>query len=44
VSGTSAVVGAIVPLPFIARVEGTACMRLGDQLRGFLAGSSRGAH
>jgi hypothetical protein len=42
VSGTSAVVGAIVPLPFIARVEGTACMRLGDQLRGFLAGSSQG--
>ncbi len=39
VTGTSAVVGAIVPLPFIARVQGTACTRLGDQLRSFLAGS-----
>jgi hypothetical protein len=39
VSGTSAVIGAIVPLPFIARVQGTACQRLGDQLRGFLTGS-----
>jgi hypothetical protein len=43
VTGTSAVVGAIVPLPFIARVEGTACNRLGDQLRGFLAGSGAGS-
>jgi len=43
VSGTSAVVGAIVPLPFIARVEGTACNRLGDQLRNFLAGTPAGA-
>lgn len=40
VSGTSAVVGAIVPLPFLARVEGTACDRLGDQLHTFLAGSA----
>jgi len=39
VTGTSAVIGAIVPLPFIARVQGTACQRLGDQLRGFLTGS-----
>ena len=44
VSGTSAVVGAIVPLPFIARVEGTACNRLGDQLRSFLAGAPAGRH
>jgi hypothetical protein len=43
VSGTSAVVGAIVPLPFIARVEGTACNRLGDQLRNFLAGAPAGS-
>jgi hypothetical protein len=42
VSGTSAVVGAIVPLPFIARVEGTACNRLGDQLHDFLAGTPAG--
>jgi hypothetical protein len=40
VTGTSAIVGAIVPLPFIARVQGTACTRLGEQLRSFLAGSS----
>lgn len=40
VTGTSAVVGAIVPLPFIARVQGTACTRMGDQLRTFLAGGS----
>jgi hypothetical protein len=44
VSGTSAVVGAIVPLPFIARVEGTACNRLGDQLHEFLAGAPAGRH
>src|SRR6478735_4490602 len=40
VTGTSAVIGAIVPLPFIARVQGAACQRLGDQLHGFLAGSA----
>jgi hypothetical protein len=40
VTGTSAVIGAILPLPFIARVQGTACQRLGDQLHGFLAGAS----
>lgn len=40
VTGTSAIVGAIVPLPFIARVQGTACARMGEQLRQFLAGSS----
>jgi hypothetical protein len=43
VSGTSAIVGAIVPLPFIARVEGTACNKLGDQLRSFLVGEAPGA-
>jgi hypothetical protein len=35
VTGTSAIVGAVVPLPFIARVQGTACNRLSEQLRGF---------
>jgi hypothetical protein len=43
VTGTSAIIGAIVPLPFIARVQGTACARLGEQLRGFLAGTPAGA-
>jgi hypothetical protein len=38
VSGTSAVVGAIVPLPFIAHTQQTACTRLGDQLKSFLEG------
>lgn len=38
VVGTSALVGAIVPLPFIARVRGTACDRLAEQLGGFLRG------
>jgi hypothetical protein len=36
--GTSAMVGLVVPLPFIARVQGTACDRLAGQLRGFLHG------
>lgn len=40
VTGTSAVVGAIVPLPFIAHTQSTACFRLGDQLRAFLEGGS----
>jgi hypothetical protein len=39
VTGTSAIVGAIVPLPFIARVQGTACNRLGEQLHKFLVGT-----
>lgn len=39
VTGTSALVGAIVPLPFIARVQGTACDRLAEQLGGFLHGT-----
>jgi hypothetical protein len=39
VTGTSALVGAIVPLPFIARVQGTACKKLSAQLRTFLEGA-----
>jgi hypothetical protein len=39
VTGTSAVVGAIIPLPFIARVQGTACNRMAAQLRTFFTGS-----
>lgn len=38
VTGTSALVGVIVPLPFIARVQGTACDRLAGQLSSFLKG------
>lgn len=44
VTGTSAIVGALVPLPFVARVQGAACTRMGDQLRHFLAGSGPGEH
>lgn len=43
VTGTSAIVGAVVPLPFIARVEGTACNRLADQLRSFFIGGESAA-
>lgn len=39
VTGTSALVGVILPLPFIARVQGAACDRLADQLGSFLNGS-----
>jgi hypothetical protein len=39
VTGTSAIVGAVVPLPFIARVQTAACNRLADQLRVFFNGS-----
>jgi hypothetical protein len=39
VTGTSALVGAIVPLPFIARVQHTACNRMAMQLRDFLNGA-----
>jgi len=39
VTGTSAIVGAIVPLPFIARVEATACNRMSNQLRSFFSGT-----
>ena len=38
VTGTSALVGVLVPLPFIARVQGTACDRLAGQLGAFLKG------
>jgi hypothetical protein len=38
VTGTSALVGVVVPLPFIARVQGTACDRLAGQLGSFLKG------
>jgi hypothetical protein len=38
VTGTSALVGVLVPLPFIARVQGTACDRLAGQLSAFLKG------
>lgn len=43
VTGTSALVGAIVPLPFIARVQGTACDRLAEQLGAFLHGQDPSA-
>ena len=43
VTGTSALVGALVPLPFIARVQGAACDRLGDQISGFLRGKDLSA-
>lgn len=39
VTGTSAIVGAVVPLPFIARVQGAACDRLAEQLQNFFQGS-----
>ena len=39
VTGTSAIVGAIVPLPFIARVQGVACERMAGQLRTFFTGA-----
>jgi hypothetical protein len=42
VTGTSAVIGAIVPLPFIARVQGAACSRMATQLKGFLTGTPAG--
>lgn len=38
VTGTSALLGLMVPLPFIARVQGAACDRLASQLGGFLQG------
>lgn len=40
VSGTSAIVGAVVPLPFIARVQSTACNRLAEQLQSFFQGGA----
>jgi len=38
VTGTSAIIGAVVPLPFIARVQGAACDRMAQQLRSFFTG------
>lgn len=43
VTGTSALVGAVVPIPFIARVQGTACDRMAGQLRTFLLGDEAAA-
>jgi hypothetical protein len=43
VTGTSALVGVLVPLPFIARVQGTACDRLATQLGAFLRGEDPSA-
>ena len=43
VTGTSAIIGAIVPLPFIARVQSAACNRMADQLRSFFNGSDKRA-
>jgi hypothetical protein len=39
VSGTSVLIGAVVPIPIITPVRHTACSRLAEQLRGFLVGS-----
>ena len=39
VTGTSAIIGAVVPLPFIARVQGTACNRMAGQLHTFFTGA-----
>jgi hypothetical protein len=44
VTGTSALIGAIVPLPFIARVQGTACNKISAQLRTFLHGDVAAPH
>jgi len=43
VTGTSALLGVIVPLPFIARVRGAACGRLAEQIGGFLHGKDPSA-
>ena len=43
VVGTSALVGVLVPLPFIARVQGAACDRLASQLSAFLHGEDAAA-
>lgn len=39
VTGTSVLIGAVVPIPIITPVQSTACNRLSDQLRSFLLGS-----
>jgi len=38
VTGTSAIIGLVVPLPFVARVQATACDRMAGQLRTFFKG------
>lgn len=43
VTGTSALVGVLLPLPFIARVQGAACDRLATQLGAFLRGEDPSA-
>ncbi|MSQ92464.1 MAG: hypothetical protein EXR87_05970 [Gammaproteobacteria bacterium] len=43
VTGTSALLGVLVPLPFIARVQGAACNRLATQLGAFLRGEDPSA-
>ncbi len=43
VTGTSALVGVLIPLPFIARVQGAACSRLAAQLGAFLRGEDPSA-
>ncbi|HLG53578.1 MAG TPA: hypothetical protein VI339_06705 [Steroidobacteraceae bacterium] len=43
VVGTSALIGVLIPLPFIARVQGAACDRLADQLGSFLRGEDPSA-
>lgn len=39
VTGTSVLIGAVVPIPIITPVQSTACNRLSEQLRSFLLGS-----
>jgi hypothetical protein len=39
VTGTSVLIGAVVPIPIITPVQRTACNRLADQLRSFLVGA-----
>jgi hypothetical protein len=40
-SGNSMIIGAIIPLPFVAPVQHTACTRMATQLDHFLMGSDR---
>lgn len=40
VTGTSVLIGAVLPIPIISPVRSKACDRLGDQLRSFLIGGS----
>lgn len=39
VTGTSAIIGAVVPLPFVSRVQSAACSRMAKQLRTFFNGT-----